>query len=39
MQLKYGADLVNLVVTGGIMSAGGDPEMLYLSKEEIRAAV
>ncbi len=38
-QLKYGADLVKLVVTGGIMSAGGDPGMPYHSPEEIRAAV
>jgi imidazolonepropionase-like amidohydrolase len=38
-QLKYGADLVKLVVTGGIMSAGGDPGMPYHSAEEIGAAV
>ncbi|MBU6997670.1 MAG: amidohydrolase family protein [Theionarchaea archaeon] len=39
IQLKYGADLIKLVVTGGIMSAGGDPGMPYHSAEEIRAAV
>ena len=39
MQLKYGADFVKLVVTGGVMSEGGDPGMPYLSPEEIRAAV
>jgi len=39
IQIKYGADLIKLVVTGGIMSAGGDPGMPYISKEEIKAAV
>lgn len=39
IQLKYGADLIKLVVTGGIMSTGGDPGMPYHSPEEIRAAV
>ncbi len=39
IQLKRGADVVKLVVTGGIMSAGGDPGMPYHSPEEIRAAV
>jgi imidazolonepropionase-like amidohydrolase len=38
-QLKYGADFIKLVVTGGVMSEGGDPGMPYLSPEEIRAAV
>jgi len=38
-QLKYGADFIKLVVTGGVMSEGGDPGMPYLSYEEIRAAV
>jgi len=39
IQLKYGADLIKLVVTGGIMSSGGDPGMPYHSSEEIKAAV
>lgn len=39
IQLKYGADVIKLVVTGGIMSTGGDPGMPYHSPEEIRAAV
>jgi imidazolonepropionase-like amidohydrolase len=38
-QVKHGADLIKLVVTGGIMSAGGDPGRPYISKEEITAAV
>jgi len=37
-QLKYGADFIKLVVTGGVMSAGGDPGLPYLSYEEIKAA-
>jgi len=38
-QIKYGADLIKLVVTGGIMSAGGDPGRAYIRPEEVRTAV
>jgi imidazolonepropionase-like amidohydrolase len=39
IQVKYGADLIKLVVTGGIMSAGGDPGRAYIRPEEVQAAV
>jgi len=37
--VKYGADWIKLLATGGIMSAGTDPTMADYTEEEIRAAV
>jgi imidazolonepropionase-like amidohydrolase len=37
--IKYGADWIKLLATGGVMSAGTDPTMADYSEEEIRAAV
>jgi imidazolonepropionase-like amidohydrolase len=37
--IRYGADWIKLLATGGVMSAGTDPSMADYSEEEIRAAV
>ncbi len=37
--VKYGADWIKILVTGGVMSAGTDPRSPDYSDEEIRAAV
>lgn len=37
--VKYGADWIKILVTGGVMSAGTDPNMADYTEEEIRAAV
>lgn len=37
--VKYGADWIKVLATGGVMSAGTDPRMADYSEEEIRAAV
>jgi imidazolonepropionase-like amidohydrolase len=37
--VKYGADWIKLLATGGVMSAGTDPSMADYSEEEIHAAV
>ncbi|HTG77160.1 MAG TPA: amidohydrolase family protein [Steroidobacteraceae bacterium] len=37
--VKYGADWIKLLATGGVMSAGTDPTMADYTEEEIRAAV
>lgn len=37
--VKYGADWIKLLGTGGVMSAGTDPRMADYTEEEIRAAV
>jgi imidazolonepropionase-like amidohydrolase len=37
--VKYGADWIKLLATGGVMSAGTDPRMADYTEEEIRAAV
>lgn len=38
-QIKAGADLVKLVVTGGVMSEASMPGIQYMTQEEILAAV
>jgi imidazolonepropionase-like amidohydrolase len=38
-QLKLGADLIKVVSTGGVITAGVEPEHTQLSMEEMRAAV
>jgi imidazolonepropionase-like amidohydrolase len=37
--VKYGADWIKLLATGGVMSAGTDPRMADYTEGEIRAAV
>jgi imidazolonepropionase-like amidohydrolase len=37
--VKYGADWIKLLATGGVMSAGTDPSMADYTEEEIHAAV
>lgn len=37
--LKYGADWIKVLVTGGVTSAGTDPQHADYTEEEIRAAV
>lgn len=37
--VKYGADWIKILVTGGVMSAGTDPRSADYEEEEIRAAV
>ena len=37
--VKYGADWIKLLATGGVMSAGTDPTMADYTEDEIRAAV
>jgi imidazolonepropionase-like amidohydrolase len=37
--VKYGADWIKLLATGGVMSAGTDPTMADYTEEEIHAAV
>jgi imidazolonepropionase-like amidohydrolase len=37
--VKYGADWIKLLATGGVTSAGTDPTMADYTEEEIRAAV
>lgn len=38
-QLKNGADLIKLLVTGGVMSEGSEPGLQHMSNDEIIAAV
>lgn len=38
-QLKRGAEVVKLVVTGGVMSMGSDPGRTHLAPDEIEAAI
>ncbi len=38
-QVKYGADWIKLMATGGVMSAGDDPNLTAFTVEELRAAV
>lgn len=38
-QIKAGADLIKLMVTGGVTSKGSGPTTQYMSEEEISAAV
>lgn len=38
-QIKRGAEVVKLVVTGGVMSMGSDPGASHLAPDEIEAAV
>jgi imidazolonepropionase-like amidohydrolase len=38
IQLKYGADVVKLLLSGGFISVGGESGMRYMTAEEIRAA-
>lgn len=38
-EIKYGADWIKLMATGGVMSAGDDPNVTTFSKEELEAAV
>ena len=38
-QFKYGADWIKLMMTGGVMSAGDDPNVSTYTEEEVRAAV
>ena len=38
-EFKHGADWIKLMVTGGIMSAGDDPNVTTFSDEELAAAV
>ncbi len=37
--VKYGADWIKILVTGGVMSAGTDPAMADYTEDEIHAAV
>ncbi len=37
--LKYGADWIKVLATGGVMSAGTDPRAAHYTEEELRAAV
>jgi len=37
--VKYGADWIKVLATGGVMSAGTDPRAAQYSEEELRAAV
>jgi imidazolonepropionase-like amidohydrolase len=37
--VKYGADWIKLLATGGVMSAGTDPSMADYTEEEVHAAV
>ncbi|WP_378956198.1 amidohydrolase family protein [Pelosinus sp. sgz500959] len=39
LMLKYGADQIKVVVTGGVLSPGNEPGEQNMSIEEIRAAV
>ncbi|QJW45797.1 amidohydrolase family protein [bacterium BFN5] len=39
LMLKYGADQIKVVVTGGVLSPGNEPGEQNMSVEEIRAAV
>jgi imidazolonepropionase-like amidohydrolase len=36
---KYGADLIKLTVSGGVVSVGDDPNLVLMDVEEVRAAV
>ncbi len=38
VQLKAGADVVKLLLSGGLMSVGGSPGMRYMNPQEIKAA-
>lgn len=38
-QIKAGADLIKLLVTGGIMSEGSEPGLQHMSEEEMLVAV
>ncbi|HEX4952985.1 MAG TPA: amidohydrolase family protein [Thermoanaerobaculia bacterium] len=37
--VKYGADWIKVLATGGVMSAGTDPRAAHYTEEELRAAV
>ncbi len=37
--IKYGADWIKVLATGGVMSAGSDPRASYYTEEEMRVAV
>jgi imidazolonepropionase-like amidohydrolase len=37
--VKYGADWIKVLATGGVMSAGTDPRVAQYGEEELRAAV
>ncbi|MFN7966280.1 MAG: amidohydrolase family protein [Acidobacteriota bacterium] len=37
--IKYGADWIKLLATGGVMSAGSDPRASYYTEDELRVAV
>jgi imidazolonepropionase-like amidohydrolase len=39
MQIKYGADVIKVYATGGIMTPGDEPEYSEFTEEEIRVAV
>ncbi len=39
LNLKYGADWIKILVTGGVTSAGTDPQQADYTEEEIHAAV
>lgn len=38
-EIKYGADWIKILATGGVMSAGTDPRQSEYTEEELRAAV
>jgi imidazolonepropionase-like amidohydrolase len=38
-EIKYGADWIKMAVTGGVMSAGDNPNVTTMSDEELAAAV
>jgi imidazolonepropionase-like amidohydrolase len=38
-EIKYGGDWIKLMVTGGVMSAGDDPNHVAFTREELEAAV
>lgn len=38
-EFKYGADWIKLMMTGGVMSAGDDPNVSTYTEDEVRAAV
>src|SRR5207237_8265511 len=38
-QVKYGADVIKIAATGGVLSKGDSPEATQFSDEEIRAIV
>lgn len=38
-EIKYGADWIKILATGGVMSAGTDPKQSEYTEDELRAAV